>query len=79
LPGHKSILRNYSPLWTLFEHTRMANGDIVNSALWNLWRWEKQGSKRETSALLGLYQWKKDGDRRALRLFYLPAIRWDDK
>ena len=79
LPSNKSMARNYSPLWTLFQYHRSANGDAMNSVLWNLWRWEKQGSKRETSALLGLYQWKKDGDRRALRLFYLPAIRWDDK
>ena len=76
LPGHKSILRNYSPLWTLFEHTRMANGDIVNSALWNLWRWEKQGDRRQISMLLGLFQLRREGGKKSLRLFYLPGIEW---
>lgn len=79
LPGQKSIVRNYSPLWTIFQYRREANGDAMNSVLWNLWRWEKQGDKREMSAALGLFQLRKDGDQRALRLFFLPAIRWNDK
>ena len=77
LPGHKSIARNYSPLWTLFSHERNANGDAANVLLWNLWRWEKQGERRQTSAAFGLFQFATEGERRALRLFYLPKIEWN--
>jgi hypothetical protein len=76
LPGQKSIIRNYSPLWTIFEHKRAPNGDARNVFLWNLWRWEKQGDKRQNSALLGLFQFSSEGEKRSLRLLYLPKIEW---
>lgn len=76
LPGNKNIIRNFSPLWTLFEHQRDANGDAVNSLLWNLWRWERQGAKRQTSFLFGLFQFGQDGPRQSMRLFYLPRLQW---
>lgn len=76
LPGNKNIIRNYSPLWTIFAHKRAPNGDASNVFLWNLYRWEKQGDKRQTSLLLGLVQFGSDGEKRSLRLFYLPRFEW---
>ena len=72
LPTNRGILRNWSPLWSLWraEKNPRAGADS-ESLLWNLYRREVSPQHKKISLLFGLFQYQRDGGNHRTRLFYV--------
>lgn len=76
LPNHKSIERNYSPVWSVWRSEKNAKtGEASQSFFWNLYRSERSPTLRKYSLLFGLIQYESRSDRARWRLFYIPLGR----
>lgn len=77
VPDNQRIERNWSPLWSVWRsENNAATGATSQSLLWNLYRRDATPESRKCSLLLGLFQYQSDSKMKKLRLFYLPALRW---
>jgi hypothetical protein len=75
-PGHKSIERNLSPLWSLWRSERNPAADSASqSLLWNLYRWERSPAGKKCSLLFGLFQYQSSPEGKQWRLFHIPIFR----
>jgi hypothetical protein len=76
LPNHKSIERNWSPLWSLWrsETSGQTNANS-QSLLWNLYRRDVTPEGKKCSLLFGLFQYESGGGGEHWRLLYLPFGR----
>jgi hypothetical protein len=73
LPEHKSIERNYSPLWSLWRAERDPRTAAASqSCLWNLYRCQRGPETKKCSLLFGLFQYESTAQTRQWRLFYIP-------
>lgn len=76
LPNNKGVVRNYSPLWSVWRSEKNAQtGRASQSFLWNTYRRETTMDSIKSSLLFGLFQYQSTPEGRRWRLFYLPAIR----
>jgi hypothetical protein len=76
LPANKSVVRDYSPLWSLWRGERNPNtGSSSQSLLWNLYRRETTPETKKCSLLFGLFQYQSGPHGRQWRLFYVPMGR----
>ena len=58
LPSNPSVIRNWSPLWSIWRSERNARtGATSQSMLWNLYRYERVGGTKKCSLLFGLVQY----------------------
>lgn len=75
LPGHPSLERNYSPLWSVWRaESDPATGRASQSLLWNLWRQEQSPQSRKGSLLLGLIRYESHAEQGSRwRLLGLPV------
>jgi len=77
LPDNDTLRRTISPLWAIWRTENNPNTGLrSHTFLWNLFRREKTSNAKKTSFLLGLFQHESSDDGKALRLFYLPKIKW---
>jgi hypothetical protein len=76
LPNHKSIERNYSPLWSVWRAEKNGTtGAASQSFLWNLYRRDTTPETRKCSLLFGLFQYQSSPESKRLRMFYLPLFQ----
>lgn len=76
LPNHKSIERNYSPVWSIWRSAKNPiTGESSQSFLWNLYRAEQSPQLRKYSLLFGLIQYESRSDGARWRLLYIPLGR----
>ncbi|MSU56909.1 MAG: hypothetical protein EXS35_01780 [Pedosphaera sp.] len=76
LPNHKSIERNYSPVWSVWRSEKNPKtGHASQSLLWNLYRRETTPDARKCSLLFGLFQYQSTPDTKHWRLFYIPVSK----
>src|SRR6266513_6157814 len=76
LPNHKSIERNYSPLWSIWRSEKSAKtGASSQSFLWNLYRLHTTPETRKCSLLFGLIQYQSGPEGKRLRMFYVPVFK----
>ena len=74
LPNSRGIVRNWSPLWSLWRAEKNPNtGADGESLLWNLYRREAAPGHKKISLLFGLFQYQRDGENSRTRLFYLTV------
>jgi hypothetical protein len=72
LPNNRSVPREYSPLWTLWQSERNAQtGAASQSLLWNLYRHEKTPNSKKISLLFGLFQYQSKPEGGSWRVCYL--------
>ncbi len=72
LAGSHKIVRDYSPLWSLWRsESNPRTGASSQSLLWNLYRHEAGPASRRTSLLFGLVQHQANAEGKRLRLFYV--------
>jgi hypothetical protein len=73
LPNHKSIERNWSPIWSIWRgENNPTTGAASQSLLWNLYRRDTTPTTKKCSLLFGLFQYSSDADAKRWRLFYIP-------
>ena len=76
LPRHKSMDRNYSPLWSVWRSEKNPRaGASSQSLLWNLYRRDTTPDSRKCSLLFGLFQYQSCAAGKRMRLFYIPLSR----
>jgi hypothetical protein len=76
LPNHKSLERNYSPLWSLWRSERNpATEASSQSFLWNLYRNDTSPAGRKGSLLFGLFQYQSTPEGKQWRVFHIPVFR----
>jgi hypothetical protein len=76
LPDNRGIVRNWSPIWSLWHDEKNPRAGLANeSLLWNLYRRETGPGHKKISLLFGLFQYQRDGAAHETRLFYLPISR----
>ena len=74
-PNHKSIGRNWSPLWSLWRSENNPKlGKSGQSFLWNFFRRETAPGSRKGSLLFGLIQYHSDAESKQLRLLFIPVM-----
>ena len=72
-PTSKSIVRNYSPLWSLWRAEKSPQtGATSQSLLWNLYRHEAAPDAKKCSLLFGLFQYQSSSKGKNMHLFYIP-------
>lgn len=75
LPDNRGIVRNWSPLWSLWRAENNAEtGAQSRSLLWNLYRRDSTPVAKKWSLLFGLVQYNYEGGTEKLRLFYFPPF-----
>jgi hypothetical protein len=73
LPNHKSIERNYSPLWSLWRSEENAATKATSQSLfWNLYRRDSTPDTKKCSLLFGLFQYQSGAHDKRWRVFYVP-------
>lgn len=73
LPNHKSVERNWSPVWSLWRSEANAvTGQRSVSVLWNLYRRDVEGASRKGSLLFGLFQYQSSPEGKRWRVFGVP-------
>jgi hypothetical protein len=73
LPASKSIERNYSPLWSVWQAERNPQTGVASQSLfWNLYRRDTSPTVKKSSLLFGLIQYESSAEAKRWRLFYLP-------
>ena len=76
LPRHKSMDRNYAPLWSVWRSEKNARaGASSQSLLWNLYRRDATPDSKKCSLLFGLFQYQSSTAGKRMRLFYVPLSR----
>ncbi|HEY4417277.1 MAG TPA: hypothetical protein VGO57_16420 [Verrucomicrobiae bacterium] len=76
LPTNRGILRNWTPLWSLWvSEKNPTTGADSQSLLWNLYHREAAPAHKKISLLFGLFQYQRDGENHRTRLFYLTISR----
>ncbi|PYJ07755.1 MAG: hypothetical protein DME25_03105 [Verrucomicrobia bacterium] len=76
LPNHKSIERDYSPVWSIWRaESDPKTGAASQSLLWNLYRRDVTPASQKCSLLFGLFHYQSDTTGKRLRLFYIPVAR----
>jgi hypothetical protein len=76
LPTNRGLLRNWSPLWSLWRaEANPRSGAESESLLWNLYRREAAPGHKKISLLFGLFQYERDGADHRTRLFYVTVSR----
>ena len=76
LPTNRGLLRNWSPLWSLWTaEANPRSGTENQSLLWNLYRREAAPGRKKISLLFGLFQYQRAGAEHRTRLFYLTVSR----
>ncbi len=77
LPNNRGIERNWSPLWSLWRsENNPRTGAASQSFLWNLYRRDTTPVSKKCSLLFGFFQYQSDSEMKKLRLFYVPALKW---
>jgi hypothetical protein len=72
MPRNESIVRNYSPLWTVYRAERNAQtGRQSEALLWNLYRCEHSPTRRKSAFLFGLVQYWSGPEGRGWRWLHL--------
>ena len=75
-PRHKSMDRNYSPLWSVWRSEKNPRtGASSQSLLWNLYRRDATPESKKCSLLFGLFQYQSGAIGKRVRLFYVPLSR----
>jgi hypothetical protein len=75
-PRHKSMERDYSPLWSVWRSEKNPRaGASSQSLLWNLYRRDATPDSRKCSLLFGLFQYQSSAAGKRMRLFYIPLSR----
>lgn len=73
LPNSKSVVRDYSPLWSIWRSEKNAkNGATSQSLFWNLYRHQTSPEVKKTSLLFGLFQYQSTPAGRRWRVLYIP-------
>jgi hypothetical protein len=76
LPTNRGLLRNWSPLWSVWRAEENPRSGADNqSLLWNLYRREKAPGHKKISLLFGLFQYERDGVNHRTRIFYVTVSR----
>jgi len=76
LPNNKSVIRNYSQVYSFWRSEHNAKtGASSRSLLWNLYRHEERDAASHTSAFFGLYQSESNKDGKRRKLFFIPTSR----
>src|SRR5438094_1831061 len=76
LPNNKSIVRNYSPLWSIWRSEKNAKtGAAGQTFLWNLYRRDTTPETRKCSLFIGLFQYQFSLEGKRLRMFYIPVFQ----
>jgi hypothetical protein len=73
LPGSKSVVRNYSSLWSIWRSKKNPEtGRSSQSLLWNLYRRDKTPATSKYSFLFGLVQFQSGPQGNRWRWFHWP-------
>jgi len=73
VPNSKSIVRDYSPVWSLWRAERNPRkGTASQSLLWNLYRHESGPNSERTAFFFGLYKHESGPEGSRTRLCYIP-------
>jgi len=75
LPNHKSVERNWSPLWSLWRSEVKGDQTAASqSLLWNLYRHETRQPCEKYSLLFGLFHYQSDAESWRCRLAGIPVL-----